>query len=363
MARLLKRVFIPLLIISTLIVSVAIIYVINNPNAPVTVYCVTEINSKKRYQYDEKGRLLGKIQENGQINTSYTYDDNGNPTTFNYNGYKATATYDDNGNILTREYKKGSKQWRDLFNYDEQGKLIKTESWEGDTLVCTETHEYDTHGRLIYKAMEYSPGSEYNNYFHYAYDFWGNLTEYKIYYGDRLRHEYTYAYDYAGRIIAEEEKLDGNVESKSEYSYDLFGRLIRQESQSPGIMLEWVDQTAPKLQKTEHIYKYDLYGNLLERTIKYESGETSSVLWTYDRRGNIASWAYATALHKFTTDIHGNIIEQKIIYNEDVSSTTTYAYVPYRTTRKDAELIKEQQAEILSFPVWEATPKTVLEKE
>lgn len=361
-----KHLLIPLLGFSAaLAIVLCFLFSINygpSENEIITVYCVAKIThsaplgNNAVYTYDEKGRFLEISKHNGKITQKYSYDKYGNPTHYPYpGGGNAAATYDKNGNMLTlkRYYSDITKpDMENIYTYDKKGKLIETVSYSNGALSIIDRNTYNKNGDLITRSREYARNNSVPiEYIRADYDENGNLTSFKIYFGERLRIHDEYAYDTAGRIIATTQIRDDKIVRKQEYVYDLTGRLVQMNSYTPG-------QTSAELPCTIVDYEYDSFSNLVKST-STENGKQYIIQWNYDRNGNLISYDNGISVRKWYYDSYGNIVKEEQISKNYISSTE-YTYETFQVTRKEAEFIKSQQEDIFSLPFGDVTPKTYM---
>lgn len=205
------------------------------------------------------------------------------------------------------------------YSYDEQGNLIKIESYSKNVLTNSEAYKYDDKGYLIEKvSVSYDNSS--NETF--------KSTETYVNSADGLAQSGTIEmsgntstfikqYDNKNRIILHEQKDNAGVTvSKQEYTYtDDFDSF------------ECVE-----LDGRTHIVKYDANGNELENTWLDANGNTiSSSVNEYDSHNNVTK----------TTNHKNSVTEQKHTYNNEVlvkteiiidgelTSTIEYTYDEY----------------------------------
>ncbi len=250
------------------------------------------------YEWNAEGQLVIQFSGYEQGGTlvlnnkwEYTYDENGNQTSF-------VVYYWDYGAWVPSS--------KDDLAYDEQGRqtYYACSAWQDDQWITQNLLEcaYDDHGRYIYYAFFYWNGYQLvGSYkYEYNYDEWGHRTWFAYYNWDREANDWYgypttgYTYDERGNITsdAQYEWRDGKyvVVSKYEYTYDEEGYQLSFTYSSLNYNNEWVVSD-----RTKREYSYDdngirigfmEYGYLAEYDVWYEK---SRYEWTYDAAGNRTS--------------------------------------------------------------------------
>ncbi len=143
--------------------------------------------SRDNYGYDESGNIVSvtTVQNGETVQTlGYTYEDGKlteSSREFTDDGIvcKEITGYDAEGYITsTTYYEDGEKTGRELFSYDENGNMIKSESVDADGNAITYTEYQYNEEDFIIRADYY----EFENlalYFLYEYDDSGELTAVK----------------------------------------------------------------------------------------------------------------------------------------------------------------------------------------
>ncbi|MBQ4159650.1 MAG: hypothetical protein IJD83_01845, partial [Clostridia bacterium] len=245
------------------------------------------------YNYDVRGLLLSETK--GDIVKTYTYDANGNRTSFvapsiNIN---TSYTYDSLGRMLTVS---DSAFGTTSYTYDANSNLTSVNN--GTT---TATMSYDAQNRLVskfsgantYTLTYYNDGNvkrvtDSEGAINYTYNETGALAS-----GDGA----TYKYDIYGN--RSEMTKDG---STYRYYYDMNNRLIREADFADNIV---------------SAYKYDNNGNLIERTHMPETAEPTETL--SETLTVVGAPTFTT--DTFTFDVLGRMSSATVN-----GATTTYTY-------------------------------------
>ncbi len=183
-----------------------------------------------KFEFDDNGNSTKVYRAFGtseQIETSFTYDENGNVLSqTDPNGNTRTFTYDEYGNKLTDTDPLGNTT---AFTYDDLGNITSITDAMGNITSL----EYDLLGRLI------------------------SLT-------DALGNSEAYSYDPNGNLLTQTDK-NGNISS---FEYDLFNRRVKTYNAIGDSTLQTYDNRGNLASKTDEegnvVYlKYDPNGNLL----------------------------------------------------------------------------------------------------
>ena len=245
------------------------------------------VNDSTVYEYTEDGKMLYRESKNSS-HTNWVrrnYDIHGN------------LIYDEQGSAKNEDFEPGMVGQVTTYTYDENSNLLKTES-----KYETASYEYDAYGRLLKKT--YSDGLSDL----YTYDSNGNLTITQAYGGTS-----TFTYDANGNLLTmeageavERNKYDGygrliesyyafgDMGETSYYKYDDNGRLIYEET--PGGISQ---------------YTYNEYGKVLTETTDYGT----IYYYTYDADGNLIQEESSDGYwKKYTNDENGNCIQTETNY-------------------------------------------------
>ena len=256
---------------------------------------ITSIENPKgdriEFSYDNRGNLLSIRDPNGRV-SKFTYniagqvetetDFQGNTTQFFY--------HEANGNLMTRVDPQGNviqfthdalgniltstdaKNNRTAFEYDVMNRVTKTIDAEGRETVLS----YDNSGNIL------SVRDANSNTTGFSYDEENRLISKR----DALGREETYRYDDAGNII---EQVDRQRKSIV-FEYDALNRVVR------------------KILGAEVVsYTYDAVGNLLTL-----SDDDSRLTYTYNSRNQVLSVSTRGSSHQpavtlsYTYDLNGN---------------------------------------------------------
>ena len=166
------------------------------------------------YIFNDKGnRIISKYNEH---KTKYSYDDNGRLlTTIDNDGFKTENIYNDNGILIGIKYSNG---YVDEFSYDENGNNIFFKSYDSeinDGKFSYEKYAYDEKNNRI--STEDSDG----NIYEYTYDDKGNTSTIKNYFSINKETYYTkFTYNKYGIIT---HFTEDDITKKFNQKYDLTG--------------------------------------------------------------------------------------------------------------------------------------------
>ena len=230
------------------------------------------------YTYDEHGRLISEsYKDYQQIKYIYSYDDVGNLIYEEhwFNGElsrQITKEYNDAEQKIYEEWDYVSENGTDIFLYwvyDSYGNLLSKTTYYNDQYRGAETYTYDENGRnKTYKRV-------WDGYtqcdYTYHYDEEGELVRQESYVQSAIPEnntlyysETTYKYDEWGNIIEERTTSEGGAVSTIRWTYDAQGNMLSRDYGST--LDEWT---------------YDQWGNVLSQS-HYFMGELSwEVTYSY----------------------------------------------------------------------------------
>lgn len=276
-------------------------------------------DSEESFTYDEKDRLTGKTDRNGN-HIGYTYDEKGNLTGLtDALGEKTGFTYNGEGKLLRVE--KAGKLYLEN-RYDKGGHLQETE----DILGRKRTHCYNERGQVT-EILHPDGGKT-----RLTYDEKGNIlcireadgveTGYRY---DTLNrvcatrdgngNETTYAYDRKDRLI----KVTNPEGNSRSYSYNGSGKVVRVEDFDGGVStISYNALNRPEVfrdkEGRETRRRYDRMWNLSEEQsptgaitrYHYDEDNRLCLLELCSREGEEAALVYA-----YTHDCNGNLLSAK----------------------------------------------------
>lgn len=220
----------------------------------------------KEYEYDE----LGNLKKSTEYFTSYSYSSTSGLSDVQHDVYITMYSYDDKGirngvisylnNVLTAE---GTVQC------DKQGRMLKYESWDGDTLFA-KNYTYDKNG----KVLEYweTVNNELKHRTEYSYNKNGDMLTTLFYNSRGLESSTEYQYDSKGkltRVLVETYYDDGTEKSIGEAGYDEEGTLTQ--------VVFYDDDHEP-----EEVYEYDAYGNVTGYSLYYDGELELRYIYTFE---------------------------------------------------------------------------------
>lgn len=307
--------------------------------------------------YDEKGDL---------VRTSYTYD--------GVIGSITTYTYDEQGNRTSRNYDydaDGIANRTNVYTYDERGNLTRDSIvGPGGIVSSIVTYTYDEQGNQISKSIDSGADEVVEQITFYAYDEQGNRTsESYDYNADGVADEtntYTYTYDEQGNLTSEIDfGADPLINRINTYTYDEQSNLISEsygdlaftnigvehDGNAHDIISQKYfykynsnyDEAGNEIEKKRYLgetgkityYAHDNNGNLY-REININNGNIDQVItYTYDEQGNLISESYdydyngvADRIDAYTYNEQGNLSTKNIDSDTDgvADETITYTY-------------------------------------
>lgn len=273
-----------------------------------------------------RDNLLTVQTDRARVETTYTYDENGNITRRQTGDIENVYTYDSDGNLLTVTDPLGNSAGAE---YDANGNLIKTIDEEGNTTV----YAYDNRNRLIQKTDANGNRLTYHymgNYLtetrtnekvtgKFAYNALGQIVSYT----DGEGNTSTFAYDAMGRntvMKTPEGNTTAIVYGKTglvQSVTDPLGGVTRYTYNKSNDILSMTDPMGNRYE-----YTYDAGGNRLSQKdpegnmTGYEYDEMNRLIRITDSEGGIYTYTY---------DAHDNVICAK----DPVGNSVTATYDPY----------------------------------
>ena len=194
-----------------------------------SVMCVSPSSGKREYTYDENGnlmkesgyrddRLSGELfyRPDGTLSRQIQY-----PYGFG-DGDTDTSVYDGEGKILTlRRIRYGKDDSGVDYLYDDQGRLINEENYDGNLKAST-VYLYDDQGNLVEKRHFDYYGAQ-TSYF-YTYDERGNLLSSR-YSPDGEDSGYKWAYDEENRVVTMQTHYSDGW-GRKDWTYDKNGLVL-----------------------------------------------------------------------------------------------------------------------------------------
>ena len=200
-------------------------------------------NSMKSFEYDDQGRVTKIVTSNSDADTNELM---GDPTIEEFE-------YDDQGRCVKHSY--GSDEVHEAtLSYDEQGRLVGLESDSG-----TMEMQYDVGGRLV-KVIDGSDKSSERTsetpYTSYQYDEQGRLAKTETPVSDSRSTGSIYRYDEKGNLKSIDFRDKTNtITTTEEFEYDDQGRCVKLRTRGPyGAMNDSF---------YEYRFSYDKNGNLV----------------------------------------------------------------------------------------------------
>ena len=223
-------------------------------------------SSRTVYTYNEEGRMLSQVTENGQNSWSYTY------------------SYDELGRMTEQTYRSSYVNEEEtsvygsttVYAYDRWGlPASETETATGDS-VNTVAYEYDEQGRLIRRTDTSNAGTDETLY---EYDGQGNLVKETYASEDGYGYTTETVYDQEGNCIQERGLLaDGTVSYENVYTYQN-GLLLKNVYIGSG---DYISVTS---------CEYDGEGRVVHQRINSPYGQTDTYS-EYDEAGNVIRSEY-----------------------------------------------------------------------
>ena len=302
-------------------------------------------------EYDSNGRVVKYHYDNGAY-TAFEYGEN-SVTTTNSKEEVSSYTYDSKDRIISETDNLGDET---VYTYDDNertvkisrdGEVLKTYKYNADGTLFSEQpkdkdateYYYDSHKRVI---TEITP----DDYIHYVYDDFGNLTmtarvkdyyiENKYYYFIKIQNNLDYynitRYTYENGLLVKSYDEENDVTVL--YEYDDYGNTVLQTTLT-------VKDDATQIVKTES--RYDILGRLV-----WSKSNDSETEYTYDAAGRLLLTKTDDNYYQRTVyDNNGRIVQEidndkyePLLDNlpyaySDTTAGKTYVYNQY------GDLIKE----------------------
>ncbi len=247
----------------------------------------------RTYTYDYKDNLISSTDANGHTIT-YGYDVLGRRTSMtDANGHTTSFTYDPAGNMLTLTDAKGNTT---SFTYDALNRLVRKTYPDG----VAYTYSYDAIGRMV------SQTDLNGNTINYAYDRLGRLVQKQF--PDSTNADY--AYDLAGKLLT-----GTNPDSTVTYTYDAAGHVTSATQNGKTISYSYdavgnrVSMTTPEGEVVQYNYND---GNFMTR-IQLSNG--TGISYSHDSLGRITRRDYTGGVYAtITYDNAGRLV--KLVYNK-----------------------------------------------
>ena len=202
---------------------------------------------------------------------------------------ETTNTYDDNGNLLRKEIVSPYNHAIMEYEYDEQGRMLKSKSTYSETDVYTVEYVLDEEGRTL-ETRSLNPD--------------GTVG-------------YSYVYEYENGRLSRETYDSGDYHSVTTRTYDEKGNLVNIHTEST----DW---------DTDTTYTYDEEGRQLTYEY-YDGADVFSSRYTYDAEGRIRREEYSSPDYDYaidyTYDAEGNPLCEEYT-GSDYTRRTDYTYDP-----------------------------------
>ncbi|ADQ18586.1 hypothetical protein Lbys_2924 [Leadbetterella byssophila DSM 17132] len=195
---------------------------------------------------------------------------------------------------------KGEECWPQIiYEYDENGCLIKKETFDKGNLVEANRYEYNTHFFANNVYTQVGNGKEYLQV-KYTYDSKNRLVLFQACYPNgncEPFEKYTYRAD--GKLLSRTRYKDGKYFYEYKHKYDAQGRNIeililskdsdsgerevkKYDAQGRHVQSKWIDYRGEEIDNAE--YTYDEAGRLLKN--QWIGGLSTQKLYQYDELGN-----------------------------------------------------------------------------
>lgn len=262
------------------------------------------------YIYDVFGRVRSEIA--GEIQISYTYDNNGNVISMSDETGTTTRAYDSLNRVVRKTVPNIGTS---IFEYDIISGVETGETAEKSTdpKGNITTKVYDRAGRL--KTVVDGDISSSQKTYHEYYDNGlrrsitypsGIKEEYQYYHDNTLwtltnkkadgtaLDEYSYTYDKANNQVGKSEKINNTNKGNTAYSYDLLNRLVIVREPNGRETKYSYDRAGNREQETvvysgsitQKAYVYNEQNRLIQTVKKINSSIAETIVYGYDNNGN-----------------------------------------------------------------------------
>lgn len=303
-----------------------------------------------RYEFDDRGNLT-RCYDGEWLVKAYTYDERDNVLTeieYGYDGeewIRYVYTYDAQNRVLTHtKFMNGEQSWEDVNTYDSRGNLTRTETIIDGEVSNTNIYTYDQAGRILISKYDDILDPRLSSESYYQYDARGNEISQKRYQNGKLRTEKTHTYDFFNRMKTEKTVEGGYTEHEATYFYDWEGKLIREESMQ---RMSLVGDTRGELELFVLTYRYDQYGNMIEKVTESERMGTNTYTWLYDAKGNLLVEEHGEWRTERTYDEWGNILTKCEYNSSGTKIEVEYSYISFQVPRWLAEKISAWQQDFV----------------
>lgn len=243
------------------------------------------VTTKRECVYDEKGRLITETSYGADDRISFIreYNEDGLTTRYSWYSegslsYTEETEYDENGEVIKSSTfePNGSLRSYTLFVRDDSGKLTQESEYRSDNTL-SRTIDYNEEG-LTVKSTSYDEEGELEKWTEYSHDENGNQIEIIHYLADgSLDSRQTWEYNENGDPIRRSEYDEKNaLSSYTEYTYNAAGNCTKMSGYSGDGTL-----------KNSYVYEYDDQGNKIKTSAFDQAG---ALIWyeimEYDEDGS-----------------------------------------------------------------------------
>ena len=269
----------------------------------------TEVGNGIKWTYDDNGNITSFIyNENNYSKTEiYSYDDKGNLVFENDGKYDCTYVYNNKNQIISMNWTEGNSSANFLFEYDQNGNLITFDFPKTTDGIYSfqETRKYDANNNLIEVCRKnfYYGEYRYSTTTTLTYDSNNNLSTMMVDDKEEIQ-TYKYTYDNNNNLINILQEFDSGW-IKADYTYDNSGNMLTENISSSGDL--WHNSS----------WSYDYRNNVTHNTYSYYTGSagSDSYSYEYDRYGNIIKYSCNedfTREHKYKLVYYPNGIPKSV---------------------------------------------------